>query len=258
MNKKLPIWGTVGEAFVMLWQRLPKLLLAWAAPVVVAIVLGFFSGRYSGQTIPLSLVLLGAISPMVALVWAFVSVTQVALHNRVPARGLPYWTMRETWLIIRSFLLYLICLVPILLTVLLIIAINLIMPGIFGLMPQIIIGVMGFLAIYFVAVRLLLLMTATASGDTTSFGQVWEMTRNHAMSLLILLALMGVISWFVFSPLVFLALNATGSVEGMSIQEAYQQSVFFKFFPFVGGIIMIPVLTFNFIVLALAYRHLKQ
>lgn len=268
MTKQLPIFATIRDAFVILFKRLPRYALAWVSPGLLAIILGFFSARYADQNPPLSLGFLALILSMMGLVWMFVSITQVTLHNKVPAKGLPYWTMRETWLVLRTIGWYILLLLTMLVFAAAMALLNMILPVFFSLTALIIVGLIGFCVTYFVALRLMLILPATASGDATSFAAIWEMSKGHVWRLLGLFVAVSLIMWVILSPLLFLAQNEIGNIqstlpagvplEEISAQQFFAGSTFFKFFPFVGGIFMIPVTTYMVIIVALAYKALRK
>lgn len=101
--QNIGFFAVLRESCTLFRKRLPKYLLACLFPLLLSNMVSLFLINKSEPDWTYLLFMFVWVSQ----VWIIVSVTQVTLFDKVPGKGLPYWTMREMRVIGQQMLLIL-------------------------------------------------------------------------------------------------------------------------------------------------------
>jgi hypothetical protein len=198
MNRSLPVWQTLSDAFEFVYHRFGLFVQALILPLIcLALVQGlslFFPLRlqpFAGLLVYLANLMIFA---WMMNVCCRLAITQVAGPGR--------WTSAETWtalwLFALTFVLTLLAAIPAFGAYLFISAFN----SILGL-PA---AVLTFLILHlYLFSRFVLVFPATAMGDKASFREAWELSEGNGWRLVLLFALVpflyGLVALILFTLL---------------------------------------------------------
>lgn len=181
MEKRIPVWKTLSDAFIFVADHLGMLFNALIIPLIlfVAIEFGFLFLAVS-STEPSPALFLKGLAEILIYAWMINVSCRVVITQ---TRGSSRWTAAETWTAI-----WLLCLtfVITLLSGAVAFAIFAVLSFISAPLGMIAAGITFMILHVYLFARFILVFPATAMGDKASFREAWEMSAGNGWRLVFL------------------------------------------------------------------------
>lgn len=182
MERKLPVWETLSEAFSQVNENYNSFIKALWIPFVVLIVVHF--AFYLMVSNPESMwMLVNDLITLIIFAWMLNVTCRLAITQQA---GDKLWTNRETWsavwLVALSFVITILSLIP---AGILFFILSFVSPFLAYLVG----GITFVLLHFYLFARFVLIFPALAMGDSSTFKEAWKMSEGNGWRLVLLFAL---------------------------------------------------------------------